>query len=72
MDPEAGVRMGLKRAQARVKTAFNGSVQVAWKIEEGKLHVDIKAPRQTFGAFVYKGFKKDLCDQERYEVVVDV
>lgn len=53
--PETGFQMGLQRAQAKVVTAFDGSLSVEWHVQDSKLHANIMAPTSTEGQFVFRG-----------------
>ncbi|GMF67196.1 unnamed protein product [Aspergillus oryzae] len=70
--PETGFQMGLKRAQAKVVTAFDGSLSVEWHVQDGKLHANIMAPTSTEGQFVFRGKTIQLSGKVSYNVSVSV
>ncbi|RMZ39097.1 hypothetical protein CA14_003172 [Aspergillus flavus] len=70
--PETGFQMGLKRAQAKVVTAFDGSLSVEWHVQDGKLHANIMAPTSTEGQFVFRGKTIPLSGKASYNVSVSV
>ncbi|KAK6598866.1 RhaA is able to hydrolyze alpha-1 [Botrytis cinerea] len=58
INPDVGLAMGLKTANARVVTAFNGSLSVEWTLNEGVVDVNINAPNNTSGVFEMAGVRK--------------
>ncbi|KAE8345118.1 hypothetical protein BDV24DRAFT_148538 [Aspergillus arachidicola] len=70
--PETGFQMGLKRAQAKVVTAFDGSLSVEWHVQDGKLYANIMAPTSTEGQFVFRGKTIQLSGKASYNVSVSV
>ncbi|KAE8369937.1 Six-hairpin glycosidase-like protein [Aspergillus caelatus] len=70
--PETGFQIGLKRAQAKVVTAFDGSLSVEWHVQDGKLHANIMAPTSTEGQFVFRGRTIQLSGKASYNVSVSV
>lgn len=70
--PETGVRLGLKRASAKVVTAFGGDLSVEWILRRGKMHVEIHAPVQTCGQFRYGDEARWLCGRPMYQFSVDM
>ncbi|KAB8222926.1 Six-hairpin glycosidase-like protein [Aspergillus novoparasiticus] len=68
--PETGFQMGLKRAQAKVVTAFDGSLSVEWHVQDGKLYANITAPTSTEGQFVFRGKTIQLSGKASYNVSV--
>ncbi|KAB8207990.1 Six-hairpin glycosidase-like protein [Aspergillus parasiticus] len=70
--PETGFQMGLKRAQAKVVTAFDGSLSVEWHVQDGKLYANIMAPTSTEGQFVFRGKTIQLSGKASYNVSVNV
>jgi hypothetical protein len=71
--PEAGLQMGLKRASARVPTAFSSALQVDWElVANDTLRVVIKAPAGTSGTFEFGGVKTNLCGKLLYEFEVKI
>ncbi|OOO13709.1 alpha-L-rhamnosidase [Aspergillus oryzae] len=70
--PETGFQMGLQRAQAKVVTAFDGSLSVEWHVQDSKLHANIMAPTSTEGQFVFRGKTIPLSGKASYNVSVSV
>ncbi|KAE8153050.1 Six-hairpin glycosidase-like protein [Aspergillus avenaceus] len=70
--PETGITAGLKRAQARVETAFGGALSVQWQLNGGKVNAIIEAPETTEGKFTYHGRTIRLSGQTSYNVTVSV
>ncbi|KAB8275879.1 Six-hairpin glycosidase-like protein [Aspergillus minisclerotigenes] len=70
--PETGLQIGLQRAQAKVVTAFDGSLSVEWHVQDGKLHANIVAPTSTEGQFVFRGKTIQLSGKTSYNVSVSV
>ncbi|KAM0326155.1 hypothetical protein ACHAQA_006749 [Verticillium albo-atrum] len=68
--PETGLAMGLRRAHARVPTAFGGMLDVRWEVSGDMLKVVVKAPAGTSGTFMYGDVEKRLCGREVYEFKV--
>ncbi|CZR62695.1 related to alpha-L-rhamnosidase A [Phialocephala subalpina] len=73
INPSAGLAMGLKKASAKVVTAFGGNLEVQWKVSgEGVLSVTIKSPRATSGVFELNGTQKVLRGSDEYAFTVKV
>ncbi|KAF2191224.1 glycoside hydrolase family 78 protein [Zopfia rhizophila CBS 207.26] len=70
--PETGVQIGLKSASAKVVTAYGGDLSVEWKVQSGKMHVNIRAPTGTDGCFVYGDKVVRLSSKSVYEFSVDI
>ncbi|OGM51017.1 hypothetical protein ABOM_000071 [Aspergillus bombycis] len=70
--PETGFQIGLKRAQAKVVTAFDGPLSVEWHVQGGKLYANIMAPTSTEGQFVFRGRTIKLSGQASYNFSVSV
>ncbi|KAK0390079.1 hypothetical protein NLU13_3652 [Sarocladium strictum] len=71
--PEAGVRMGLRRASAHVPTAFDGILRAEWEmVGNGTLSVVIQAPAGTKGSFQYGAVSKHLCGRLEYKFTVEL
>ncbi|KAE8381304.1 Six-hairpin glycosidase-like protein [Aspergillus bertholletiae] len=70
--PEAGFQIGLKRAQAKIVTAFDDSLSVNWHLQDDKLYATIMAPPSTDGEFVFQGRVIRLSGKDSYSVSVGV
>ncbi|KAK1493457.1 RhaA is able to hydrolyze alpha-1 [Colletotrichum abscissum] len=71
VSPASGVEMGLKRASAKVVTAFEGELSVEWRVRDGDISVTIRAPVGTQGQFVYGNQSIALHGRSEYQFTVD-
>ncbi|KXH51984.1 RhaA is able to hydrolyze alpha-1 [Colletotrichum salicis] len=71
VSPATGVEMGLKRASAKVVTAFEGELSVEWIVRDGDIGVPIRAPIGTRGQFVYGNESIALHERSEYQFTVD-
>ncbi|KAH8680488.1 Six-hairpin glycosidase-like protein [Ilyonectria robusta] len=65
ISPQMGLHMGLKRATAKVLTAF-GTLEVKWQLSGGVLKVTIRAPSKTRGVFKLGNTIKRLSGRDYY------
>lgn len=72
INPDVGLAMGLKTANARVVTAFNGSLSVEWTLNEGVVDVNINAPNNTSGVFEMAGVRKVLVGGSSYRFDINI
>ncbi|KAL2879863.1 hypothetical protein SGCOL_004908 [Colletotrichum sp. CLE4] len=70
VSPATGVEMGLKRASAKVVTAFEGELSVEWIVRDGDIGVTIRAPIGTQGQFVYGNKSIALHGRSEYQFTV--
>ncbi|KAJ3941069.1 uncharacterized protein N0V96_008946 [Colletotrichum fioriniae] len=71
VSPASGVEMGLKRASAKVVTAFGGELSVEWRVRDCDIGVTIRAPVGTQGRFVYGNESIALHGRSQYQFTVD-
>ncbi|KAK1635887.1 Six-hairpin glycosidase-like protein [Colletotrichum phormii] len=71
VSPATGVEMGLKRASAKVVTAFEGELSVEWIVRDGDIGITIRAPIGTRGQFVYGNKSIALHGRSEYQYTVD-
>ncbi|KAK1980087.1 Six-hairpin glycosidase-like protein [Colletotrichum cereale] len=69
--PASGAALGLKRASARVVTAFDGELSVEWRKDGDEIAVVIRAPVGTQGRFVYGNEGIALHGRTEYRFTVD-
>ncbi|KAK8016026.1 hypothetical protein PG991_008914 [Apiospora marii] len=73
VDPQAGLAMGLKRAEGRVQTP-SGPLSVQWEMvgETSEMRVVVEAPANTTGVFTYGADSRELSGKDQYEFSVMV
>ncbi|ORY02852.1 Six-hairpin glycosidase-like protein [Clohesyomyces aquaticus] len=71
--PQAGLAMGLKRAEDRVQTS-SGPLCVRWEIVGGRdeMRVVVEAPANSTGTFVLGAIEKVLGGKDRYEFNITI
>ncbi|KAH8588304.1 Six-hairpin glycosidase-like protein [Bisporella sp. PMI_857] len=73
INPSVGVANGLKNASARVVTAFDGFLEVQWRITNGTtMVVSVKAPRRTSGVFEMGTTRKVLSGSDVYQFTIKI
>lgn len=71
INPSGGLAMGLKKASAKVLTAFGGNLEVKWQVSGADLlDVTINAPKGTSGMFDLGGVQKVLRGRDEYNFTV--
>ncbi|KAK3941045.1 glycoside hydrolase family 78 protein [Diplogelasinospora grovesii] len=70
--PYMGIEMGLKNVTAKVVTAFDGTLEVSWLVNDAATSVDVtvKAPVMTSGRLELGATNKILAGSEEYRFSV--
>ncbi|KAK8057208.1 hypothetical protein PG996_011145 [Apiospora saccharicola] len=68
VNPQAGLAMGLKRAEGRVQTP-SGPLSVRWEMvgETAEMRVVVEAPANSTGVFTFGATNRDLGGKDQYE-----
>ncbi|KAH7317833.1 glycoside hydrolase family 78 protein [Rhexocercosporidium sp. MPI-PUGE-AT-0058] len=73
VNPSGGLAMGLRRASAKVVTAYGGNLEVQWSVKSNNtLNVRISAPKKTSGTFEFHGVQKVLSGKSQYSFSVTI